>query len=332
MKNILLLLAFQLFIFNAISQDKPAYSIFDAKGKKVSYKKMMNSISKKDLILFGESHNNPISHWLQYEVTSELHALRQLILGAEMFEADNQNELNDYLKGDINKKELDSLARLWPNYKTDYAPLVNFAKENELPFIATNIPRRYANMVYKISIESDDPSDSHKHDTLTTDAEDSVKVEIPDSLNIEIPDSIKFIILDSLRFITLDSLTLEEKEWMAPLPMVFDPNLVTYQSILNMEGGHGTPELVLAQATKDATMAYFIVKNYIKDHLFLHYNGAFHSDKYEGILWFVKNVRKDITYSTISTVSQESVNKLEEDYYGLADFIICVDANMTTTY
>ncbi|MEZ4981018.1 MAG: ChaN family lipoprotein [Saprospiraceae bacterium] len=44
--------------------------------------------------------------------------------------------------------ELDSTARLWSNYKTDYAPLVDFAKENDLQFVATNIPRRYASLVY----------------------------------------------------------------------------------------------------------------------------------------------------------------------------------------
>ncbi len=90
---------------------------------------MIKSLVKKDIVLFGEQHNNPISHWLQYEVTEDLNSSRQLILGAEMFESDNQKELNNYLKGNIIYKNLDSLARLWPNYKTDYALLVDFAKE-----------------------------------------------------------------------------------------------------------------------------------------------------------------------------------------------------------
>lgn len=41
------------------------------------------------------------------------------------------------------------MARLWKNYPTDYAPLVNFAKENNIVFAATNVPRRYASMVTK---------------------------------------------------------------------------------------------------------------------------------------------------------------------------------------
>ena len=278
-------LAFSMILLAGIAfGQKTAYNIFDSKGKKVSYEKMLKSMSKKDIILFGELHNNPISHWLQYEVTSDLHGSREVILGAEMFEADNQGQLSDYIAGKISYKELDSLARLWPNYKTDYAPLVDFAKENQLEFIATNIPRRFANLVFKKGFEA------------------------------------------------LDSLTAEEKEWVAPLPIPFDSELPTYKKILVDLGDHGSPELVKAQATKDATMAHFIMKHYNDGFLFIHYNGAFHSDFYEGILWYLKSQAPELNYGTISTVSQESVDKLQSENQGKADYIICVDDNMTTTY
>ncbi|NOY47779.1 MAG: ChaN family lipoprotein, partial [Chlorobi bacterium] len=140
MKRLLLTLTLLAFTLTSFSQKKESHVIYNSKGKRVSYKKMLKTIAKKEVILFGESHDNPISHWLQYEVTSDLNNTNQLILGAEMFETDNQEILNEYLKDSINSKELDSLARLWPNYKTDYAPLVDFAKEKVLPFIATNIP------------------------------------------------------------------------------------------------------------------------------------------------------------------------------------------------
>ncbi len=284
MKRLLLTVTLLAFTLTSFSQKKESHVIYNSKGKKVSYKKMLKTIAKKEVILFGESHDNPISHWLQFEVTFDLNKTNQLILGAEMFEADNQDILNEYLKDSINSKELDSLARLWPNYKTDYAPLVDFAKENKLPFIATNIPRRYARMVNKNG------------------------------------------------FKVLDTLSPKEKTWMAPLPMPFDSELATYKDILKSMGDHGTPELVMAQATKDATMAYFILKNYRKGYTFLHYNGSYHSDDYEGILWYIKLEKPKVNYATISTVSQDNVNKLLEENKNKADFIICVDSNMTNTY
>ena len=273
-----------LLISNSVFSQKKPYVIYNSKGKKVSYKKMKKKLLKKDIILFGELHDNPISHWLQYELTSDLHNDRKLILGAEMFEADNQTFLSDYINNSISYSELDSLARLWSNYKTDYAPLVDFAKEKELQFIATNIPRRYANQVYKKGFDS------------------------------------------------LDSLSSKEKEWIAPLPIPFDSELPTYKKILEEMGDHGTPELVKAQAMKDATMAYFILNNYKEGFLFLHYNGAYHSDYYEGILWYLKREKSNLKYGTISTVTQDNVDKLQKSNYGKADFIICVDSDMTKTY
>ena len=140
--------------FSLQAFDKPAYVLYNAKGNKVSYEKMLKNLQKQDVVLIGELHNNPISHWLELEITQALSEKRQLVLGAEMFERDNQAALTNYLQGKITAKGLDSSARLWKNYKTDYAPLVNFAKEKNLPFLATNVPRKYASQVSRGGFES----------------------------------------------------------------------------------------------------------------------------------------------------------------------------------
>lgn len=265
-------------------QGKKAYTIFTGSGKEISYEKMVREISRGDILLFGELHNNPIAHWLQYEVTESLHRKRELVLGAEMVEADNQEPLNDYLGGRITAKALDTLARLWPNHKTDYAPLVDFARENGLRFIATNIPRRYANLVFKKD------------------------------------------------FPALDSLTTQEKGWMAPLPIEYDPALPGYAAMTGMMGNHTSETLPKAQAIKDATMAHFITANHPGGKLFIHFHGTYHSDNYEGILWYLKRTRPQLRAVTIATVSQADARKLDRENLRKADFILCVDENMTTTY
>ena len=81
-----------LFLVSIIShaQDKSPYQLFDKNGKKVSYKKLIKSAEKAEVLLFGEHHNNSIVHWLQLELTKDLYEKKQLVLGAEMLEADNQ--------------------------------------------------------------------------------------------------------------------------------------------------------------------------------------------------------------------------------------------------
>lgn len=241
-------------------------------------------MAKKDIVLFGETHNNAIAHWLQLELTKDCGAQRQLVLGAEMFEQDNQAALDAYLQGKINAKQLDSQARLWKNYPTDYAPLVNYAKEKKIPFAATNIPRRYASMVAKGG------------------------------------------------FAVLDTIPAQAKAWMAPLPMAYDSTLPGYVNMVKMMGGHGGSNLPKAQASKDATMAHIILKYYTPGSLFIHYNGSYHSENYEGIVWYLRQQKPELKYGTITVVSQENIKSLLAENKGKADFIICVDEDMTNTY
>ncbi|HNQ66882.1 MAG TPA: ChaN family lipoprotein [Bacteroidales bacterium] len=283
-KLLIAIISFLLISNLVFSQEIEAYSVFNSKGKLVSTKTMLKDLENADIILFGEFHNNPISHWFEYEISYYLSTKHKIILGAEMFESDNQYDLTRYIRGEIDKPAFDSLVRLWPNYETDYSQLVLLAKKIGSEFIATNIPRKYAKMVHQNGFEA------------------------------------------------LDSLPDEEKRWIASLPIAYDPELGCYKKMTGMMMGHSSPNLPKAQAIKDATMAYFILKNYQEGHIFIHFNGAFHSDNYEGILWYLKKQKPKLRYITISTVSQNYVNKLYDDNKGIADYIICVDNNMTTSY
>ena len=266
------------------AQDFPAYRLYNQQGKKIRFEKMLQQLGQADVVLFGEYHNNPIAHWLQLEVTTRLANQRQLVLGAEMFEQDNQQAITDFIQGKISERQLDSSARLWKNYPTDYAPLVRFAKTKGIAFAATNIPRRYASLVARAGLEA------------------------------------------------LDTLGTLQKSWIAPLPISYDSTLPGYKNMLAMMGGHGGSNLPKAQAIKDATMAHFILQYYQNGSLFIHFNGAYHSDFYEGILWYLKKNRPELKYATITTVSQKNIGQLEAEHLGRADYIICVPENMTTTY
>lgn len=280
-------ITFCIFLFATImsvAQDKKAYQIFDKKGKKSSYEKLLKAGEKSEVVLFGEYHDNSFVHWLQLEFTKDLAQKKDLVLGAEMLEADNQKQLDQYLKGEINQKQLDSSARLWKNYKTDYKPLVDFAKEKKFSFIATNVPRRYASLVFKKDL------------------------------------------------VALDSLSALEKSWIAPLPIEFDINLPGYKGMMSMQGGHAGDKMPKAQAIKDATMAYFINKNRKENSVFIHYNGTYHSDNYEGINWYLRKLDAGIKIITIATVEQKDISKLDAEHYNKADFILVIDEDVTKTY
>lgn len=149
-KLILLGTTLTMMSFTMVTDTRNAYALYDAKGKATDYTAMLTEAKKADIILFGELHDNPIMHWLQKELTKDVYADKKdkLVLGAEMFEADDQIAVNEYLAGRISEKTFKDEVKLWNNFATDYKPLLDFAKTNKLKFVAANIPRRYANMVY----------------------------------------------------------------------------------------------------------------------------------------------------------------------------------------
>lgn len=138
------------------AQELKAYQIYNKQQEKVDFTQMMEALSTYDIVLFGEYHNNAILHWLQLKTTKALFTIKKgdLVLGAEMFERDNQAEIEAYLSGEISAEQFQDSARLWKNFKTDYKPLLDFAKENNLKFVATNVPRRYAKIVSHYSLDS----------------------------------------------------------------------------------------------------------------------------------------------------------------------------------
>ena len=141
----------------AIDKSNPAYQIFTGpKAKITTYDKMMKELDSYDVVFFGEIHNNSLCHWLQLQVLKSLNQSddKEVVLGLEMIESDNQLILDEFLSGTIRENHFKAEARLWDSYKTDYAPLVNFAMKHKFPVIATNIPRRYASLVARKGISA----------------------------------------------------------------------------------------------------------------------------------------------------------------------------------
>lgn len=143
------LLLIPLLLIMSFRNSKPAYRIFTAKGKAASYEDLLKAAKGADVVFFGEEHSDPICHWLELELTKDIYEARKekFALGMEMLETDNQLILNEYLNKMIRKKDFEAEAKLWKNYATDYAPIVDFARENGIKLYATNIPRRFAALV-----------------------------------------------------------------------------------------------------------------------------------------------------------------------------------------
>jgi uncharacterized iron-regulated protein len=283
-------IAFLALLSRSFAQKEHAFIIYNSKGKQTTFKALAKQAEVHQIVFFGEYHDNPISHWLEYELTTKLYEKhnKNLVLGFEMFEQDQQNLLNEYLRSELTEKHFEDSCRLWPNYETDYKPIIDFSKEKGLNCIASNVQRKYASLLYKKGRRS------------------------------------------------LDTLSNAIKTQMADLNFILDTSLSQYQEIKQM-GGHAMGlNMVESQAFKDATMAKFILENLQNYTHVIHFNGAFHSDFHQGIIWYLEHDKQKAVPSkqimTISTVSQRDIRKLDNEHLGRADFIICVPESMTKTH
>jgi uncharacterized iron-regulated protein len=287
----LALLPLMFVVVMASAQDKPAYQLYKNNGKNAKYDKMVKDLAKSDMVFFGEYHNNPISHWLQLEMSKSFYELKgdKLFFGAEMFENGNQLVINEYLQGLYPEdKMLPEITQMWGNYKTDYKPLLEFAKENNLRFIATNIPRRYAAMINKKGI-------------------DALKELSPEALAMIGPDLEKF----------------------------FDPSVKAYAEMADMMGGHVPPNMLniqTAQASKDATMAHFSLQNYTPGDLLFHFEGSYHSNYDQGIIWWINKIQPGLDIKSVTTLSESEWEEMtDEEKETIANYIIVVSNTMTKT-
>lgn len=273
----------------AIAQDLPSYRILDKDGNSTDFQQLVDASNAHQVVLFGELHNNAIGHWLQLKLSEAMmEANSNLVFGAEMFESDNQLLMNEYLNGTITLAQLETEGKMWNNFKTDYKPLLDLAKNNNRPFIATNIPRRYASVVNKQGLDG------------------------------------------------LAKLDASAKQYIALLPFQVDLDLPGYKWMIETMGAHApggqSANIAMAQASKDATMAYFIMQNLREDAPFIHYHGTFHSNNFEGIYWYLKQANTDLKILTIAMVEQADISKLTEENLGLADFIILLPSDSPKSY
>jgi uncharacterized iron-regulated protein len=278
-----------LFLFASqasFAQTEP-YKIFDGKGKEVTFENIVKDSKKSEVIFFGELHNNSIAHWLQLQLLKNLQENgNKVILAGEFFERDDQLNIEEWFAGKMTDKNFETEAKLWNNYQVDYKPMMLFAKKNNIPFVGTNVPRKYASMVSRKGLS------------------------------------------------VLDSLSDEAKKSIAPLPIEVDKTLLGYVGMKDMMHGSGMNAdfMVEAQAVKDATMAYSLFDYLEKGNSILHINGSYHSNNYEGIIWYLKKSYPKTKILTISTVEQESIKELEEKSKGIADFIIVLPMDSPKSY
>jgi uncharacterized iron-regulated protein len=138
--------------FSLLTAQPTEPKLYTPKGKATTYKALLARAVKADVIFFGELHNSEAAHNLQLRLLEDLIKAKngKVLLGLEMFERDQQEVLLAYQRREIPTAEaLAEKTRVWPNFLSDYAPLLEVARRHGVRIYGTNAPREIARAVSK---------------------------------------------------------------------------------------------------------------------------------------------------------------------------------------
>ena len=132
-----------------LSVDTPPRTlpIIDGRSAKpASFINVVNRLAEAEVIVVGEEHDDLLAHRFQVELVRGLHQrCPHLVLALEMVERDQQTPLDDYLEGVIDDRTFVEAVRSESRGQALFIkhclPLIQLAKQLDIPVVAANAPR-----------------------------------------------------------------------------------------------------------------------------------------------------------------------------------------------
>ncbi|MGR5235640.1 ChaN family lipoprotein [Vibrio alfacsensis] len=130
------------------------YQLYSPSREPISIASLPPELQQADVILIGEWHTHAGIHRFQTDMLKQLSiAERPIALSMEQVPRDKQAVLDSYLNGEIGEQYFIKQSHAWPNYESDYRPLVEFAKQAEIPIIASNAPKNIVRCIGQQGID-----------------------------------------------------------------------------------------------------------------------------------------------------------------------------------
>lgn len=128
-------------------------------GHKLRFEQMIEALARTRVIYIGETHDNPASHRLQVDVLRALEKRNpgQLALGMEMFTPAQQPVLDRWVAGDMSEEQFLRDVDWFTNWRMNFAlyrGLLELCREQQIPIIALNAPKKLVRQVGRTPLEN----------------------------------------------------------------------------------------------------------------------------------------------------------------------------------
>ncbi|MBE9076794.1 ChaN family lipoprotein [Romeria aff. gracilis LEGE 07310] len=118
---------------------------------------ILTRLETADVVYLAETHDDPADHQAQLEIIQSLDQAREIAIALEMFQRPFQPTLDRYLAGELTEAELIAQSEYetrWGFPWELYAPIMRYAKANQIPLIALNTPAEVTRKVAQTGLDS----------------------------------------------------------------------------------------------------------------------------------------------------------------------------------
>jgi uncharacterized iron-regulated protein len=127
-------------------------------GVSQEYSEVLQDLLTSNVVYLGETHDSQADHQAQLEIITALHQKHpNIVIAMEMFQRPFQEVIDQYLQGQMSEAELVQQSEYetrWGFPWELYAPIMQFAKENQMPVLALNTPSEVTRKVARQGLES----------------------------------------------------------------------------------------------------------------------------------------------------------------------------------
>ncbi|MEM9943066.1 MAG: ChaN family lipoprotein [Planctomycetota bacterium] len=314
------------------------FRIFRGDGSTATLDDILQAAQSVEVIFLGEYHDDPVAHFLEKQVLSKLiqqtsNQNQNLALSMEMFERDVQHILDEYLSGLISENHLTKSGRTWTNYESDYRPLVELAKQNGVPVIAANAPRRYVNLVGRQGrdalLQIKRPADRGLPPLPYAQASKAYANKfnnLMEKFRKQRAEAAKKSKPESTKQESSANKTANEDE---PQKLTKQPNKTPTKKPTSRGSS------LDAQSLWDAAMAYSIVEQFLRDPgcQVVHINGSFHTEKKLGIPEHLLRYRPSTSFLVVTMFASDSFPAFDsQEMINAGDFVIVTDNSLPRSY
>ncbi len=259
-------------------------------GEAIALDTLFDRLAHADVVFLGESHTDETTHRLELSTYEALLARRagRVVLALEFFERDVQASLDAYLAGTIDEPTFLSKSRPWSNYATAYRPLIEHAKANAKPVVASNFPAPLRPSVAKEGVAA------------LAQLAGAERLQAPAELRPNTP----------AYWRRVDNAIRGHAGMMGPPRQPDDPRLDDTQSLWDNTMGESC-----ARALDEHTGA-----------LVLHMNGGFHSAYWDGTVRQLRLRKPDAKVLTVAIDPVDHPSSAEISGIPSADYVVFVEA------